>query len=200
MEWRDVTVDQFCKIEEYLEDGGKEDNNVIQAINMLAILNDQEVEYYAKMPISELTRCIHELDFMQSTPQAALVKNRYVINGRTYELNTTFAQFTAAQYIDYQMYAEEPKKNRKQILSIFLIPKGKKYNEGYDIQQVIDDAGYLPIEDCYGISFFLFKILNALTRTTLSSAVKKTKKEMKKIQDNEKRKILLDGLTKLLNG
>ena len=152
------------------------------------------------MPIKQLTEEFGKLKFMESTPQAAKVKNTYKINGTEYVLTTNLQEMTVAQYIDYQVYIKNPQQYMQEMLTVFLIPKGKKYNEDYDVAVAAQDMGDLPIEDAYGISFFLTTLLHSLTRVTTSSALKKMLKELKKVKDETKRRAIVAGMQAIING
>ena len=72
---------------------------------------------------------------------------------------TDIRKMTTAQYIDFQNFSKEGEKKLIEVLSCFLIPKGKKYNEDYDILEVQKSLrDYLTIPNCLALSaFFLAK-------------------------------------------
>ena len=152
------------------------------------------------MPIKQLTEEFGKLKFMECTPQAAKVKNTYKINGTEYVLTTNLQEMTVAQYIDYQVYIKNPQQYMQEMLTVFLIPKGKKYNEDYDVAEAAKDMGNLPIEDAYGISFFLTVLLQSLTKVTISSALRKMLKELKKVKDETRRRAIIAGMQAIING
>ena len=81
-----------------------------------------------------------------------------------------------------------------------ILIKAYKYNEGYDVAEAAKDMGNLPIEDAYGISFFLTVLLQSLTKVTTSSALKKMLKELKKVKDETKRRAIIAGMQAIING
>jgi hypothetical protein len=88
-------------------------------------------------------------------------------------------------------------KNVKELLAVFLIPEGKKYGD-YDLEEVIDEIyNYLPIAAARAISFFFTLVLQSLTKATLISLERRTKKELKKAktkEEKEKVKLLLETI------
>ena len=88
-------------------------------------------------------------------------------------------------------------KNVKELLSVFLIPKGKKYGE-YDLEEVMNDIyNYFPIADARAVSFFFTLVLQSLTKATLISLERRTKKELKKTktkEEKEKIEMLLETI------
>ena len=92
------------------------------------------------------------------------------------------------------------------MLSIFLIPQGHKYNDGYDMDEVMDDLLCLSIPDALGVcNFFTQRCLKSIERMkmflTLMLRVEKLKapKEQKEaIKATEiQMGLILDGLKEL---
>ena len=198
MEWQDVNVKTFKKIQDYIST--TQDGNIEQSVHLLSLIEGKDEDTYFNMPIKQLTEEFAKLKFMECTPQAAKVKNTYKINGTEYVLTTNLQEMTVAQYIDYQVYIKNPQQYMQEMLTVFLIPKGKKYNEDYDVAEAAKDMGDLPIEDAYGISFFLTTLLHSLTKVTISSALKKMLKELKKVKDETKRRAIVAGMQAIING
>lgn len=198
MEWNDIDVKTFKEIQDYLST--TQDGNIEQSVHLLSLIEGKDEDTYFSMPINKLTEEFVKLKFMESTPQAAQVKNSYKINGTEYVLTTNLQEMTVAQYIDYQVYIKNPQQYMQEMLTVFLIPKGKKYNEDYDVAEAAKDMGNLPIEDAYGISFFLTTLLRSLTKVTTSSALRKMMKELKKVKDETKRRAIIAGMKAIING
>ena len=198
MEWSDVNVKTFKKIQDYIST--TQDGNIEQSVHLLSLIEGKDEDTYFNMPIKQLTEEFAKLKFMECTPQAAKVKNTYKINGTEYVLTTNLQEMTVAQYIDYQVYIKNPQQYMQEMLTVFLIPKGKKYNEDYDIAEAAKDMGDLPIEDAYGISFFLTTLLHSLTRAITSSALKKMLKELKQVKDETTRRAIVAEMQAIING
>ena len=198
MEWNDIDVKTFKEIQDYLST--TKDGSIEQSVHLLSLIEGKDEDTYFSMPINKLTEELGKLKFMESTPQAAQVKNTYKINGTEYVLTTNLQEMTVAQYIDYQVYIKNPQQYMQEMLTVFLIPKGKKYNEDYDVAEAAKDMGNLPIEDAYGISFFLTTLLRSLTKVTTSSALRKMLKELKKVKDETKRRAIIAGMKAIING
>lgn len=198
MEWQDVNVKTFKQIQDYIST--TQDGNIEQSVHLLSLIEGKDEDTYFNMPIKQLTEEFAKLKFMECTPQAAKVKNTYKINGTEYVLTTNLQEMTVAQYIDYQVYIKNPQQYMQEMLTVFLIPKGKKYNEDYDVAAAAKDMGDLPIEDAYGISFFLTTLLRSLTKVTTSSALRKMLKELKKVKDETKRRAIVAGMQAIING
>lgn len=198
MEWSNIDVKTFKEIQDYLST--TKDGSIEQSVHLLSLIECKDEDTYFSMPINKLTEEFGKLKFMESTPQAAQVKNSYKINGTEYVLTTNLQEMTVAQYIDYQVYIKNPQQYMQEMLTVFLIPKGKKYNEEYDVAEAAKDMGNLPIEDAYGISFFLTTLLRSLTKVTTSSALRKMLRELKKVKDETKRRAIIAGMKAIING
>lgn len=198
MEWQDINVETYKKIQEYLT--STNDGNIEQSVHLLSLIEGKDEDTYFNMPINKLTEEFGKLKFMECTPTAAQVKNTYEINGTEYVLTTNLQEMTVAQYIDYQVYIKNPQQYMQEMLTVFLIPKGKKYNEDYDVAAAAKDMGKMAITDAYGISFFLTVLLRSLTKITTSSALRKMMKELKKVKDETKRKAIIMGMQAIING
>ena len=87
--------------------------------------------------------------------------NTIEINGEKYSIDTNLQNFTVAQYIDFQTFFPKRKDNPRtigNILACFIIPQGKKYAEGYNIQELVDNINSnLDIMTANEIMFFFLK-------------------------------------------
>ena len=115
---------------------------------------------------------------------------------------------TVAQYVDFQTYWLQ-RDNMKNIignlLAIFIIPKGKKYNEGYDINQVVNDImNNIDIMTAEEILFFFLSSYLISIKITLNylnlkmKMIKIMKKDKEKVEKFQKEimnleKIISDG-------
>ena len=122
---------------------------------------------------------------------------------------TDIRKMTTAQYIDFQTFSKEGEKKLIEVLSCFLIPKGKKYNEDYDILEVQKALrNYLTIPNCLALSaFFLAKFNRSIKGMLIYSKwiakikLKKGKEKqeiLKKIDQMLKEIPNLDGLHVLM--
>ena len=79
-------------------------------------------------------------------------------------------------------------KNMVELLSVILVPKGHRYNDGYDIldvQQALRDEMYVS-EGAVIVGFFL-----TLCKRSIRDSLNYSKQEAKGIKDKKKREELL---------
>lgn len=160
--WHDITLSQYSQIYNILTDEtlSEEDKIVLITTELfnVDILNTEFSLVANKLKI--VTNLLG-----QEIP-TGIVPEQYVINDTEYVLTKDLSKITTAQYFDYMNYMNGEIKNVNnyhEFLSIFLIPKGKTYNNGYDIIKVKKDILSLSIVDALGIAdFFLTSYKNLL--------------------------------------
>lgn len=180
--WKDITLRQFNKIQDLL-----------QEIDEYTTLNIIDVIYNvdsADMPAMEvMNKYAHSLDFLMTTiPTNEKLKETYTINQREYNSNINLTQMTTAQFVDYQNYSKENPVDISKCLSVFIIPAGHTYNDGYDLKQVQDDIKDLDMVTINTLAFFFKKSYILLLEITLLCLTQDTKKM--KIPTEKKEEIL----------
>lgn len=188
--WEKITVNVFEKLNNAINDAEVTGNNEIDLLNkqiaILSVLCDVDEDTIADLHTSEFSRLVNETNFLNEPPKKNVI-DKITLNGKKYEIFLSISDMTMSQYIDFQTLFPKRDKEFKRILSIFVIPKGCNYNEGYDIEQVIKDIGeYMPITDANNIMFFFALAYQSLTKVMLTSLVKEMKKMKKKEKDQAK--------------
>ena len=168
--WKDITLRQFNKIQDLLQEIDE-----YTTLNLIDVLYDVDS---ANMPAMEvMNKYAHSLDFLTTTiPTNEKLKETYTINQREYNSNINLTQMTTAQFVDYQNYTKENPVDISKCLSVFVIPKGHTYNDGYDLKQVQDDIKDLDMVTINTLAFFFKKLYILLLETTLLCLTQDTKK------------------------
>ena len=168
--WKDITLRQFNKIQDLLQEIDE-----YTTLNIIDVLYDVDS---ANMPAMELmNKYAHSLDFLTTTiPTNEKLKENYTINQREYNSNINLTQMTTAQFVDYQNYSKENPVDISKCLSVFIIPKGHTYNDGYDLKQVQDDIKDLDMVTINTLAFFFKKLFVLLLEITLLCLTQDTKK------------------------
>ena len=113
-----------------------------------------------------------------------------------------FRHIITAQYIDYLSFVKDAERNVPQILSCFLVPKGCKYNEGYDIvevQQAIRDC--MSVADALALAaFFLRRYVDSIKVSLTFSRRLLRRLKGKEKERLEERLEALKGLTRSGDG
>lgn len=150
-------------------------------VNLVSLLGGMTPDEVLNMPLDEFGRYTSKLKFITDSPKRKIPQTTYVVNGRKYNVLLDADSMSVAQYVDYSSYCREEDEREKIIgmLSVFLIPRGKKYGE-YDIKQVREDMLEMTVSDVYSLSAFFLDWCKALTKATQTSLVRKLKKMARK--------------------
>ena len=181
--YRDLPIGMYqeiCAIDrrQDLDDLSKQ----VLTISLLTYTLEEEI---LDLPISEYRALAAKATFLeQEYTGKILTAKSYQIGHLTLIPIQDYRKITTAQYIDFQTFAKDPDQNVVEILSTMLIPKGKKYNQGYDIVEVQDAIrDHLSVADALSLLAFFFVRYHRLIVDSLTSC----KRAAKRIPDPEKR-------------
>lgn len=183
MTWLDIKLRQYIDIDAVVKDSELSDEErlvaLCQAVYGVNIL---------QQPFTEYARYTQGLAFLNEKMPDMTLSDTYVINGTRYVFNKSVKNFTVGQFMDYQSYAKGEKSldTYASILTIFLIPEGCKYNDGYDIAKARKDMLDLPAPVALSMAaffltcwknfvrvFLLFSMWKVLTTRKIPKAQKK---------------------------
>lgn len=140
-------------------------------VRILALLSGTTDDEILNMPIADYQRAVVASDFLQREYQpSGRCASSYKVGGYDLRPFADWTKMTAAQFIDYQTYAgkgTEP--HIVEIVSVVLVPAGKKYGDGYDVadvQRAIRDN--LSVADVLDIVAFFFSQYAAFLKDSLS--------------------------------
>lgn len=189
--WDALSWREYEQIEQILQTDIPYD---YKAVHLVSVLTGMSVEDIEKLPINQFQKFIPAMEFLHTDPETHAHQFEYTINGREYDFKGKLTEISTAQYIDYRSYMDEEDRDIVKLMTVFLIPKGHEYNDGYDMQQVLNDIGDMCWLDIRAAAFFFRLQLSTFILTLKSSLVKsikktktdrKTKKEqIKQIQES----------------
>jgi hypothetical protein len=187
--WKEISVNTFNKLKDIKVNSNDSLELLDSNIALLSILCDVDEDTIVSLTTSEFSTLLNQTAFLSTLPKVK-IQDTYTINGNEYEVFLTLKDMSVAQYIDFQTFYKDQDKYFKELLACFLIPKGKKYGDGYDIQKVIDDIGnHLSIVDANSILFFFVLLFKSLTKVMLTYSIRQMKKAKKKMNKEEQEKI-----------
>lgn len=190
-----LTIGKYLELMEILEDNTLAD--IDKNVEIVALLDNKEVDVIYDLPLAEFNEKIQKTSFLYEEPKPLQVSTVYKLGEMELEACLNLEKLTTAQFIDYQTYIKENDK-LVELLSVFLIPKGKKYNKDYEVvevQKVIRDN--MPITQAMGLSDFFLLLYKSLLKATQTCLIKKTKKMMRKEKDMELKKMYQEVITNL---
>lgn len=176
-------------IREEIKKGYTDDIELQVAI--IGILNDMAEEEVLKLKVTDYSKLAGESNFLlEAYHPTAKCPNSIMLNGQKYSIIKDLKKLNTAQFIDYNTYMkmDDPDRFLAEVLSIFIIPEGKDYNDGYDIADVHQAIReYMPISVALNIAFFLRKKSQRLLERTITS-LEVMMKMMKWKEKNQERK------------
>lgn len=165
-------------------------DELAKQVRILALLSGTTDDEILNMPIADYQRAVVASDFLQREYQpASRCASSYKVGGYDLRPFADWTKMTAAQFIDYQTYAgkgTEP--HIVEIVSVVLVPAGKKYGDGYDVadvQRAIRDN--LSVADVLDIVAFFFSQYAAFLKDSLTYL----KRRAQKIKDGTEKETAL---------
>ena len=188
MEWGDITLAQFLKLQKLDIDKDKDD----YIFKFAAIVHGYDYDEFERLPLSFVNGCMQEIQpLLDKSPKAEKINSHtpLVLNGHTYTITD---ELSLSQYIDFQAMFKDYQNNMAEFISILLVPEGKQYNDGYSKDEVIKDIEAMSIETAMGLSRFFFlkwkrSLLSSLTfsQRILTARMIKERKTLTKEQKTE---------------
>ena len=174
--YRNLPVGKWLEIMELSKDENVDAlEQQVKTIAILTGLTDDEV---LDLPIMEYKSLAAKTMFLENEYDGKLqIAKSYGLNGMELIPVKDLNKITTAQYVDYQTFSKEGDMYLVQTLSTLLVPKGKKYNDGYDmdaVQQAIRDN--LSVADVLSLyAFFLTKWVKSIkdSQTFLDKEIRK---------------------------
>lgn len=181
--YKDINLKEYKKI---LEINNRElDSNLEKDIAVLSVLLGVEESEVYNLSIVELRSLIEQINWVYEydfKPTGKLV-NKLKIDGIEYTVNPDINSFTVSQYMDFQNFWDKRNERMGNLLAVFIIPKGKKYNEGYDVIELADRLEEIfTLDDWNNVCFFFLK--NYLT--SIKASLLYSDWQMRKMQRKEK--------------
>ena len=184
-----LTIEKHKQIQKLLKDNNIEDMQAVQA-EWLAIYADTDVDSIMNYPVTKYHKLLERFyndyftDFSKAEPK---IKDKYTAGDMVLVPMLDFTQITVAQMMDFSVLSTDPVENIEKLLAIFLIPKGKKYNDGYDLLEVQKAILKMSFNELSPLLAFFLKWFTGCRQAIQISCLEEVKKQMKKIQKLEKR-------------
>lgn len=185
-DWKDVNLGMWQRMNEITQ----REDEIQRIVGFVALFNNMTEDDVLAMPLDEFKERMKELAWMNVPPEIEQPKEEYTINGKQYVLTMNFHKLTTAQYIDFHSYTKS--EDYSQMLSVFLIPKGKKYGEGYDVFEVQQDLKQMPVGEVLGLMGFFI----VLYRSWSAALLKYSSRMLRKAAKREKSKELMETVKK----
>lgn len=161
---RYATFLELVKISESITDETE------RTVAVLAILTGKTEDEILALSIEEYGRLTQRATFLLTPPAPVGVKGEYKVGNFVLVPVLKAEKMTAGQFIDFQEYVKHDDKG-VELLSCLLVPKGHKYLDGYegeDVQNALRE--HLLTRDAIALrSFFLASSVASLPNMLTSS-------------------------------
>lgn len=130
-----LTLGQYQEIQEISKDESLED--IDRQVQILSVLTGVAEEEILHLPITEYKELVVKAGFLNpENINYHPIAKKYIVG--KWELIPTmdYRKIETGQYIDFQTYAPDLDRYLVEFLSVILVPKGHRYNDGYDILEV----------------------------------------------------------------
>lgn len=156
-------------------------------VKILSILTKVDEDTLLNLPIQDFKVLTSRMGFLEKDlpTKVTRLKDSYMIGKFELVPVTDMRKVITAQYIDFQSFHQAGfEEHFVEILSCLLVPKGKKYNQDYDIIEVQDAIRKdLNVHDAASLyAFFIFSC-----RESIKDMLTFSLQETQKIKDKEKR-------------
>lgn len=184
-----ITIEKHKQIQRLLKENNVEDMQEIQA-EWLAIYADTDLDTIMNYPLTKYHKLVEKFyndyftDFSKAEPT---IKDKYTAGDMVLVPMLDFTQITVAQMMDFSVLSVDPIENIEKLLAIFLIPKGKKYNDGYDLMEVQKAILGMPFNELSPLLAFFLRWFNGCRNHIQISCLEEVRKQTKKIKKLEKR-------------
>ena len=157
---------------------------------LLAIYADTDTDVIMSYPLTKYHKLLEKFyadyftDFSKAEPA---IKDKYTAGDMVLVPMLDFTQITVAQMMDFSVLSTDPVENIEKLLAIFLLPKGKKYNDGYDLMEVQKAILKMSFNELSPLLAFFLRWFQGCRNHIQISCLEEVRKQTKKIQKLEKR-------------
>jgi hypothetical protein len=197
--YKELTINQYLGLKDLMADEVADDLGA-QA-RLVAYLDNKTEDEVLNLPLADYHRLVQKTNFLMTLPEPSK-KAPAAIKVGNYKLKavTEVAQMTTAQYIDFENLLGMPEREKylASIVACFYIPVGKKYNQGYDLDEVTKLIGdNVSVQDAMDVCFFFQKRYLSSIEDSLRYLEFKTRRMMRKEKDETTKTSLKEAVTKI---
>lgn len=199
--WDDITINDYREIVDITKQ--ELDSDLEKSISILSVLCECSEDDLYSMNVNKLNKLLAEIEWIKQpyTFNKNWNHKHIVIDGVKYDVVVDINKFSVAQYADLQIYWDKRDdiNYMGKLLTLFIIPAGKTYNNDYDIVKladVIEDN--VSINDFNSICFFFLKSCLISIKASLLYSNWKIMKMIRKEKNQVKKEQLKKIQKKLL--
>ena len=185
-----LTLGQYMEIQEISRNESLED--IDKQVQILSILTGVAENELLHLPIQEYKELVLKSQFLNpDNINYHPIAKKYILGKFELIPCRDFRKIETCQYIDFQTYAPDLDKCLVEFLSVILVPKGHRYNEGYDIlevQKAIREE--MSVSDGVSVAAFFL----TWCRKSIKASLNYSKREAMGIKDKTRREEILQKI------
>lgn len=171
--YKALDLGRFMKIDRILRTPAEEIDKQVQIVAILADMTEAEV---LQLPLADYQRMALQIGFLGAEcPPEEVTGEPFQAGDWLLVPTKDFTKINTAQYVDFQTFAKDYPSTIPELLSCFLVPFGKSYNDGYDIAEVQQAVRELMLPKAIGLTAFFFNSFRKSIEGTLHSLELKTR-------------------------
>ena len=182
-----LTLGRYMEIQEISRNESLEE--IDKQVQILSVLTGEAEEEILHLPIQEYKELVVKSGFLYpENINYHPIAKKYILGKFELIPCRDFRKIETCQYIDFQTFAPDLDKYLVEFLSVILVPKGHRYNEGYDIlevQKAIREE--MSVSDGVSLAGFFL----TWCRKSIKDSLNYSKREAMGIKDKEKREKIL---------
>lgn len=181
MQWKDINIKQFKNINKILKDENLTD--IEKNLELIAYVFNLDEDDLFDMDLGTIHKYTNELEFLNDfKPDYA--KEPKIKHIGDYEVGVDYhlSKFSVAQYVDFMAEINSNEPDIARLCATILIPKGHKYNDGYNLEEYIERIEQeVNIYDAEALVFFyLIKSLKLINKSHKVLMMRRLGKKMVK--------------------
>lgn len=171
-----LPIGKYLEIQGIVTDPSLEElDKQVKVISILADIDEEEVLH---LPLGDYQSLSAKTAFLakEDTNNHRVAKTYNLAEFKLKPL-TDFRKIETCQFVDFQTFAAEPDKRLVELLSVFLVPDGKRYNDGYDVmdvQRAIREN--MSVSDAVALSAFFLDLLMRSLTDSVNSCIRMVKR------------------------
>ena len=197
--WNYIKGDTYFRILDILED--KNLTGLEESVELVSAITGIPTEEIYNMTLDESGKLFCQLKFLNKFDLIPNYNPKYIkLPSFKIKIMKDVTNMTVSQYIDYQQFVLLPlREGYDKLLSIFLIPEGCKYNDGYDIvelqKEIREGLSWREVQTL--LNFFMKRYLESILHTlkSFNQAMLKEKNPERRIQMKMNRDKLIEEIT-----
>lgn len=189
--WSEMPISVLLQINEINDLHASDEEKTFM---VTAILAGMSYSQFMELPLEEARYLVSQTGWLTTQPEKKKVKKEYKIGKHTYTLMKDMMGISTAAYIDYQALITDGnlKDNIAEMMGIILIPKGCKYNDGYNKDEAIEEIrDNFNVEEALSVAdFFMTAFAKSMRRTIVRLEAELIAEKILAKKGTEKKEIL----------